>query len=220
MGRHLSKKQYSLILLAIVIFFSVIQTLFHRDTFNLNYGFSVWWLIILYMIGGYIRRFRLFPNLKKRWFLLLYVAFVLVTWGYKIAIEYITLHHFGAPDGGGLLMDYTSPTILSSALFLFLFFERMEIKSQALIKIVSVCSPLHVHPLVWERVFPNLFVSFSQFSIPFMLLAVIGAAAGIYIVCSLSDAVRDLLFKALKVKERLRKIENKLVGDTWDSNRK
>ena len=52
----MEKRQLQFCITMILFFFSVIQTLFYSDVFGTNDGYSAIWLMILYLVGGYIRK--------------------------------------------------------------------------------------------------------------------------------------------------------------------
>ena len=53
----MEKRQLQFCITMILFFFSVIQTLFYSDVFGTNDGYSAMWLMILYLVGGYIRKY-------------------------------------------------------------------------------------------------------------------------------------------------------------------
>ena len=54
-------------------------------------------------------------------------------------------------------------------------------------------------------------------STPLMILAVLGTALAIYIVCSLIDFIREFIFKKLRIKQRLLNFEEKHIN-VWNEN--
>lgn len=57
----MERKQIEKILLAMMVMFSlfstIFQTIYKSDIFILNDGYSVWWLVVLYLLGGYIGKY-------------------------------------------------------------------------------------------------------------------------------------------------------------------
>ena len=54
----MEKRQLQFCIGIILFFFSCIQTVFYSDVFGTNDGYSAIWLMILYLVGGYIRKYR------------------------------------------------------------------------------------------------------------------------------------------------------------------
>ena len=52
---------------------------------------------------------------------------------------------------------------------------------------------------------------------PCMLLAFLAIVVSVYFICSFIDMIREYIFKKLKVKDRLIKLEHKYLGNTWDN---
>ena len=79
---------------------------------------------------------------------------------------------------------------------------------------------IHAHPLVWRYIFSRLFPyqSFVKYHPILLILAVIGSSLTIYIVCTIIDYLRLLLFNLLKVKHLLEKLETKLRGNPNNNN--
>ena len=50
-----------------------------------------------------------------------------------------------------------------------------------------------------------------------MLLAFLAIIVSVYFICSFIDMIREYIFKKLKVKDRLIKLEHKYLENTWDN---
>lgn len=82
---RLSKRKLTFLLISVIIVVSVIQPfacIIWTDISYLSEGYSTWWLMILYLIGGYIRKYGFFINRPtKTWvYTTVYLAFVFATW--------------------------------------------------------------------------------------------------------------------------------------------
>lgn len=216
MANSIGRKDFKVCLIVMTAVFSVISLLAGGDAIDLNTGYSVVWLAYLFLLGTYIRRFEPFDGIN-RWLCLLGAAVsTLVTWGWTVFSGYII---GGTAIGvySGVLMTYTSPTVLLSALLLLLFFKRLDVKGIAA-KVTSFLSPMsfsvyiiHLHPLLWGNVFGKRFAPIADMNVALGVLAVLGATLGIYLACSVIDLPRHYLFKALKLKKRLSQLEDRLM---------
>lgn len=214
----LPRKVFRNTLVASVFFFTVLPFLWAQDAFALVGGYSVMWLIVLYLIGAYIGKYRAFDRMKKPAALLGYVGCVAVVWGSKFCIRDFFPTFFGQANQTEWLVNYTSLPVVLSSVFLLIVFR--DLKLPGLVKkVVGIAAPLsfgvyviHFLPLFRQNVIRNRFTAYASYPPAVMALAVLGTAAAIYLVCSALDFVRARLFDLLKVKERLIKAEDRLLG--------
>lgn len=175
---------------------------------NLNNGYSVLWLAILYLTGAYISKYGLLSKLPAHKAFLGYLACVFLTSLSRIA--------FGLVGKGiNILVSYTSPTILFAALFLVITFKNMDLGSKTK-KAVAFLSPMafgvyliHSHPVIFERIM-NSFVRVAFMPIYYAPIIVFAIALAIYISCLFFDWLRLMLFKACKIKNLSVWLENSI----------
>lgn len=197
LGERLGRKQF-LKLLATMAILSLVMP---RNCFPLISGYCAWWLGILYMVGVYIRKYDLLPSLKPRSCLLLFFVCSLCIWGVKIGCEGLPFHLLGHSKWGGSLYSYKSPFVVMCGIFIFLAFVRMRIKSPVVIACIAWWAPLsfgvylvHTNPLIFKYVLSDLFTGYASLSPVLFVVAVLGAAVILYLVCSLVDKARLFLF--------------------------
>ena len=230
--RTLSKKQIQFSLISIVLFLTVTAPAVamlldekKRDVFVVKSGYSMLWLLVLYILGAYIKRFDALRNIGKLKSVVGYLSMVLLTWGAKYLSDMITAkntdHTLVLNVSEALLrrtVSYCSPTIVLSGLFLFLFFRNLKLPN-FLKKLTAFFAPLsfsvyliHTNPLIWKTFMRKTFVSFAAFPVPVLIIAVLGSALAIFVGCALADTVRNGIFKKLKVKKRLSALEDKFLS--------
>lgn len=209
----LERKQLKRALTAILLLNSVPHLYTGRDVFGASFGYSAIWLITLYLVGAYIKKYNSLSHLSKLQAICGYIASVSLTWAVMILIDYF-IPNFGRSN---ILIQYTSPTIIASAIFLLVFFRNLHF-SKGICKIIGFFAPLsfsvyiiHVHPLFWKYIMKGLYKPLANLSTPFMILAVIGAAAGLYLACSLTDTIRFYLFKLLRLQKLIFSVETKIT---------
>ena len=220
---RLSKKQLRLLLVVIISLASFLKPLiahFWGDVFVLNEGFSPWWLMILYVIGAYTRKYgflRRAQSFRSIIFLGMYFAFVLLTWLSKLFIHYCINHIGSEMIDEECLLNYQSITILGSAVSLLLAFEQLKFH-KCVIRMIAAFSPLafsvyliHDNSLIRQKFLLEKFIWIAKLPVYQMVLLVFGIVIGIFLVCSLLDLIRVFLFKKLKIKERLRSLELKIL---------
>ena len=209
----LSKRRMKWILILVLATVTAALPL-ERDPFVLKAGYSSLWLMILYLLGGYIRKYGLLTRAKSYVFLLCFFGFSVVTWLSKLAIQLVTQRVFGEIKYEDTMISYISITVLGAAVSLLLFFERVNIKSAVWIKLISFATPLvfsvyliHTHPLVFNHVITDTFAWAADLPLYFMIPAALGISLGIFAACVLIDYVRHGLFRWMKVKEKLCRCE-------------
>lgn len=201
----------------ILLFFCCLQTLFYSDVFGTNDGYSAIWLMILYLVGGYTRKYGSGEKRKAIWFLAGYFILVSVTWLLKLIIELLTLHLLGEVRAGNYLISYRSPTIFLAAVCLLLFFEKIKI-SPLWEKVIRFSSPMafgvyliHNHPLVSVYLLKDRFTEYAALPWMIEILAVLGTAVFIYLICYAIDFIRLELFKRIHIRQKLDLLETHVV---------
>ena len=218
-------KQLTGLVSASIIFFSIIPLIFKSDVYFTNNGYTVLWVSVLYIIGGYIRKYELHKKISNIKCILLYFGAVLVTFGQKVITEYVKFIVDGKTVNEGLFIKYTSPTMVICAVSLLCLFAKVDFKD-GMKKLTAIFSPfafsvylIHTAPYVWSKVMKNRFVTFAEFNPIVMILVVFATAIGIFALCSLIDFVRVQLFKMFRIKELSFKIEGtvaKFIGKIYN----
>lgn len=212
--RTMPRRQLRTMLVVLVLVFSVFPTITRHDRFYLANGYSVWWLAILYLIGGYIRQYKAWEKIRATQVLGMYVGFSLLSYVLRMGRNILTRRvewyakigdrFFGAQSDW---LNYISPTVLLAAVGLLLLFRNLRLPAWS-VRLIRFASPLafgvyliHNHPLVSDALMENRFASYASLPGPLLVLAVIGTAVVIYLVCTVVDAMRSLLFRLLRVRQ-------------------
>lgn len=181
---------------------TVLQTLFSVDVFGTASGYSLIWLIVLYLLGGYIKKYQPFEGGSQKKRFLVYLACVMISLIWKWVAEWITYSSSGEVKGGYVFIKYTSPTIIIEAVMLLMIFSELRINGEHMRKMITRVAALsfgvyliHVHPMIWIHVIKDRFAEYVKWNFVMMILAVIGTAIGIYVVCIFIDYIRSCIFK-------------------------
>ena len=212
---HTAKKTMSAVLLACFVFFCVLPRLLFHDPYELKGGYSTLWLCLLYVVGGYIRKYDVIETIKKRHSLLLFLSMILLTYLSKLALEYGTKYILGQVLDGNVLVSYVSPTIVLAALGLFFLFAKHNAFSPAANKLISAFAPASlgvylIHDSIPFSTYamPKLFSAFPNFHFLILALLILAAALAVYVLCSFVEMGRIALFRRLKCKELCAKAED------------
>ena len=209
----MDKVQARMLIIAIVVLLSILPTVFMRDIFYAHSGYSALWLGALYLIGAYIRKYGFGTQKSSGFWWAVFAGCILLSWSEKPIIDRIAAAGFSDPISGTLLLDYCSPTILAASAALLILFSRFRFGAISK-KVITFFSPLafsvyliHVQPQIWTHFIKGRFAAFADFPVLLMISAAVGAAFGIWLICSLIDAVRLHLFRLLKVRERCGRLD-------------
>ncbi len=177
------------------------------DVFGLANGYSVVWLAVLYLTGAYISKYKILENIPKWFSVIIYIVAINITF---------TVYMFG--KGGGALVSYISPTIFISALALLLLFKNLKLRwAKPVIKFLAPTTfgvyLIHENPYMRNQFITGKTATLANNNPAVTILIILGSMILIYTVCSLIDYLRHLLFKVLKIRERLLAIEEKLLGE-------
>jgi len=208
--RTLDKRSFKLLVITLFTLFSIIPTITSIDIFRIYGGYSLIWLVVLYFIGAYIKLYGLGKERKRAFYIIWYFASIGCVWLSKLILTYWGYN-------GNVLIDYTSPFIVSSAVSLLVLFSGMNITKRIPRILIRFFAPaafsvylIHAHPLMWNRVMHLRFAGLVSFGTLAFAASVLAVAAVVFIACSLVDHLRIALFKILRVSSLAEKLEAKI----------
>lgn len=208
----LNEKELKTLFFVIIILFSVMPTIFREDAFKLSRGYSVIWLVLLYLLGGITKKLHT-VKLKVIPLLIAYAAFSAAAFVFLYAVTKSGTEKVS----NQLLYSYSSPTILLAAYFLFLAAINIDIKFKPAINIIKTLSPLsfsvyiiHTNYWIWNFVLKKRFADYAGLRSIKLAAAVLLTALAIYLFCSAIDLIRFYIFKVTRLSSRLEKLENKI----------
>ena len=202
------------------IFFSlIIIMIFARlndDFIYLKNGYSPYWLIILYIVGGYIKKYEPFKKIKKIWLILIWIFSIIITWIIKLSIELSSKNdpdNNGEVKNGDFFISYLSVTIFVVSVAMLELFSRITFDNKPkIIEILSVSSfgvyIIHEHKNCLA-LFENKFSPYANYNPILLILSTIGTALAFYFGCSIIDYLRYLLFELIRLRKILVKLEGK-----------
>ena len=200
----LEKAQLRALAITIAAVFSLMTLAAGKDVFLLGGGYCALWLGLLYLMGGCARLLEWRP--KKELALCGYALCVLITWAEKVFLS-------------GRLTSYVSPTMLLAAICLLLLFAQLDIKSEKGRGLIEKFAPaafgvylIHTQPCLLKATLKNSLAGLADANGFLIILAVLGIAAAIYLICSLIELLRIKLFEILKVKQLADALAEKTGG--------
>lgn len=111
-----------------------------NDPRVLQYGYSIEWIIILFIAGILIREYDYEISKIKNLFL-----FLIIILGSSISL----IAEFTVKSHAGHFAVYTSPVVILQSLALFILINRIKVKSDVIKKILLFVSPLSFGFIFW-----------------------------------------------------------------------
>lgn len=202
----LSRRNMTRLVIALFAIFSFLPTVLHSDIATVDHGYSFVWLAALYIFGAYIKKYSFTPFKHNVSNLLGYAVCVLITWCSKLVIERLTEKLPQLPINGYYLVEYHSFTVLLGAIFLLLFFRDLRC-GKAATAIAKFFAPVsfgaylfHESPFIREYLITDAFADYAALNSVLLPLAALGTAVLIWLISSLADRLRLLLFKLCRVR--------------------
>lgn len=206
---------FSIALTVLVLVMPLLPTI--NDPYVLNTGYSTFWLCILYLLGGWIKKYHIPQRIKRFYALIIFIASTILVLISKIVLEIGITHFLGSYKPGNTLIYYTSPFILINGIALLCFFARTEFKAYMVKNSIRVFSPaalgvylIHAHPIIWNNVMRECAAFFANYNPLCLGLSVLGFGVAIYLGCSLIELVRLKLFVLLNIPQKLKTIDEKI----------
>lgn len=216
--KTLEQKHFKSILIALVVFFSVIKTVVPYSFPHDNAGYDVLWFVVLYLTGAYFGKYG-FNILNKAWKgLALLVFSVLCIWGMQTVLRYIYLKTGSFENFIQTSYHYNSLWVYIgavSALALFSFIRINEGKAAGFIRWVALCTfgvyLIHEHP-AFRYEWPKWFKVHEYADNALWPLHMIATVICIFTVCAVVELIRIKiaagLAKCYNNKMNLKKEEN------------
>lgn len=212
---HLEKRQLQLALSGILVLLCVYPTARGIDVFRLLNGYHALWLLILYALGAYLNKYPPLKHLPGRAWALTYLISVVLSWGVLLLNNHLKATF---PDADLFLIDlirYTSPTILLAAVSLLMLFSRLRTAVSFRHAVTTLSSLtfgvylIHDSVFIREHLISGRLASLSGETTLIMLPKVVLFALAVYGACSLIEFIRTLLFRGLRVRTLLDRLEAK-----------
>jgi hypothetical protein len=186
------------------------------DIFILRDGFSYSWLLILYLFGGYLGRFKIDINKKRnKYYFIKYISIVIILCVIKTQL---TLNKIAKYNIRNIIINYASPTYLGISFSIIMIFSNINIKNKILIKLISFFAPLtygiyllHNHLLVRTYLMPYYFLWILKYKSIKIAIIEIMCSFGVFIFCAIIDYIRLCIFRLLKIKQLFVLLEKKIT---------
>ena len=174
----------------------------------LNNGYSSMWLIILYIIGAYIGKYKISKKKKiTRVYIFSYLLMYLFSFLYTSEITFKLIEFKSTITK--IFINYISPTIIMQSISLIMILSKIDIKNKLLIKIISFLSPLTfsallIHEILFREKSNKIKILFNwiiDFKNEMLFYKIYGTGVIIYLICVFIDYIRLIIFKLLRIRD-------------------
>ena len=191
------------------------------DPWSIGTGYSVLWLLSLYVVGACVRHSGF--GSRIRWWKLLLAALICV------AAAFVYRELLAAQNSPDLfwkkqqdqMLYYVNPFLAAFSLLMLLLFSRIHVGGAAS-SAVKILSPLtfgvyiiHVHHVIWTWV-EGLYAPLGKLAPALVVPAVVAAGLGLFVSCSALDWLRAQLFRLFRVRQGLDQLETRIMDGLRD----
>ncbi|MBQ7130546.1 MAG: acyltransferase [Oscillospiraceae bacterium] len=215
--KHINRQQFAALLVMLFCLFCLVPTLSGKDYFVIAEGYSPFWLIYCYLIGGFIRLHRdwIGARIRRFWYpVLLCMILVIAAGCYLLTVAGLVPQFLFSR-----LSLFVSPLCLGTAVVVMLLFLDIRIPWPSAQRIVQTLSDaafdvyvIHCHHLFYDIFIRGNFDFLPKQSPTTALLMLLALLIGFYLVCTLSCLIRKFLFRVLGIDALVRK-----AGDRVDA---
>ncbi|MBO5479057.1 MAG: acyltransferase family protein [Clostridia bacterium] len=201
--RNYSKLATRKIFILLILIFSFYNLI--PNIFGLSEGYSVIWIIILYILGAIIKKCNIGKQLKWYNAVIIIILMGLITYFYTMFGKEFKI--FEIKVKRDLLISYTSPTILISAIMYLILFSKMKFNKtiEKIIKFAASSSfaiyIINDNPMIRNNWIINRFANLTMGSTKEIYLYVIAFSFLFVIISILIDKIRIFIFKLIHVND-------------------
>ena len=198
----MTREESKRLLLILFVLLSVVTTFLRSsetmpDPFVMVDGAHPFWLVYMYLIGSHIKRH---VNVRKNTRLKAMLLFLACTAAMALSGIYMEQSPFYV---------YTSPTVVIQAACLVVFLADSGFDPGpnvgSVLRLMSTLSfsvyLFQLHPIVWNEILKDKFVSYASLSPAMTVLFSVGIAMLLYLGASAADLIRFALFRMLRITE-------------------
>ena len=205
------KKSFTAVI-AVILLLTTGSFIIGKDGFKFSEGYSPIWLMVMYLVGAYMRKFGI--GAKMKWYsaLLLYVVSVGCNFALNVFLKNPMKKIF--TDGNVNYLTYTSPFVVLSAIFLFIFFSKLKFGKRTG-KLINYITPaalgvylIHTHPLVFNKLIKDIAMPLVNYGMAAIIFGSIAMALAIFIICIVIDLLRIQLFKLIRINALCKKLDS------------
>ena len=200
----MEKKELRNALVITTLVLGLPTTIFYSDPFHVEYGCSALWLMLMYLIGAYIKKYGT-ANIPKRKFIVGFWVAIALNCVVKFSVQFVATK-LGIALSNSYMNANVVPTIVIAAICLVCYFKDVDIKSTLAQKLCVGASALtygvflfHVHPFMINATLLDRFLWILDYPIWAMIPIIIGCSIVIFVASLLVEWCRKSLFSLLRI---------------------
>lgn len=204
------KKSFTAVI-AVILLLTTGSFIIGKDGFKFSEGYSPIWLMVMYLVGAYMKKFGV--GAKMKWYsaLLFYIISVGCNFALNIFLKDPMKKIF--TDDTVNYLTYTSPFVVLSAIFLFIFFSKLKFgkKTEKFINYITPAALgvylIHTHPLVFNKLMKDIAMPLVNHGTAAMIFGSVAMALAVFIICIVIDLLRIQLFRLIRINALCKKLD-------------
>ena len=160
LAEKISQSAYKKLLITLAVLMSLITTLCFKDFFHVvSNGYSAGWLIYMYLLGGYFKKYGFWNKFSKSKALIVLSISICAIVASKYVLEIILSKVGLNTDRSWILYYYSSPLTLLNSICIFYLFVNGSWKDNAFGKVLTWLSTvslgvyiIHAHPYSLDHI--------------------------------------------------------------------
>lgn len=214
---HTEKRAFGVALVTAFGALCVIPVVLQEDPFKLVNGYSLMWLCLLYLAGGYMRKYDVLRKIKSSYAWVTVLSMIAVTVLSKFVMEqYFEGIHF-IYSRRHAFISYISPTLVLTAIGLFVVCSKLHF-TERFARVIRFLSPAalgvylsHSSPLIWRHLMRGFSESYAGYSFFHMIALIFSAVLLIFTTGIVLDLLRIRLFALLKIDKLCTRLDEMLM---------
>ncbi len=204
LAQRLKQADYKKLLVLLMLLMSVITTVCFKDFFHVvSHGYSVGWLIYMYLLGGYFKKYGFGQKTIKRKALVGLLFGVIAIVASKFILEFVLTKGGFNTDKSWILYYYSSPLTLMNSIILFYLFVSKNWKDNFFGKVLTWLSTvslgvyiIHAHPYSLDHILIGENLTWVVKDNPILtLIIIVGSVMGILVSLSVVECIRMKFFE-------------------------
>ncbi len=207
--KTISKETFEKMIVILFILLSVITTFGLKDYFEINRGYSPFWLIFCYITGAYIKLYgNLFKLSKLKKCIAIAVNIMLI-----LLIEILIKKSVGISAS---FHEYSSPFIYINSILILEVFTEIKFEKVPRKFVLSLSNAsfgvyiIHSHILIYDNLITGRFKWFGNLNPMLWLICFVLVNASIYLLCYACEFFRGYIFKIAHVDKISKKLSDKV----------
>lgn len=212
--RRIGFRAASAHMIIVLLMVAVLPCIFDTDAFLVGPWQGAMWLLLMYLTGAYFGWFKPHERMKMPVLWAFAIVSAMLLAGTDLVAQRLGIGWIQRGTAG-----YNTRLVLAS-LSMLLLFTRLKVRCcRKLITWLGGASfgvyVLHEHPQIRKYTISKHAYRLAYLGNVEIVIGVVLCAAVLYVACAIVDSLRQKIFDALRLRQKLDALETKLIGDPW-----